>query len=195
MELPRQFSPGQQQRAGTGNFQVPWEVTGRPTVSVAVTRAGESGTAARVPVVELARHHTSDGTQAVVVHRAAYTLVAAGRPLARGEFAFLCDGTRSGRQPVAIRGRRTVTRLARAVADVRVTMAGLPCEVQYAGLAPGFVGVYQVNLRVPENAPGRMAGSRPERRRRSQPGGGGVHPIGKALVRGSFRAAGIDDAQ
>ena len=138
------------------NFQVPWEVTGRPTVSVVVTRAGESGTAAGVPVVEFQPAiYTRDGTQAVVVHNVGLTLVAAGRPLARGEFAFLYAtglGQVVNQPPTGSGG--PVTPLARAVADVRVTMAGLPCEVQYAGLAPGFVGVYQVNLRVPENAPG-----------------------------------------
>ena len=29
------------------------------------------------------------------------------------------------------------------------TLGGLNCDVQYAGLAPGFVGVYQVNFLVP----------------------------------------------
>ena len=138
------------------NFQVPWEVTGRPTVSVVVTRAGDSGAGVDVPVVDFQPAiYTRDGTQAVVVHNADYTLVAAGRPLARGEFAFLYAtglGQVANQPPTGSGG--PITPLARAVADVRVTMAGLPCEVQYAGLAPGFVGVYQVNLRVPDNAPG-----------------------------------------
>jgi len=38
------------------------------------------------------------------------------------------------------------------MADVQVTLGGLPCEVQFAGLAPGFAGVYQVNFRVPAGA-------------------------------------------
>jgi uncharacterized protein (TIGR03437 family) len=39
--------------------------------------------------------------------------------------------------------------LAGTTSTVAVTLAGVSCEVQYAGLAPGFVGVYQVNFRVP----------------------------------------------
>lgn len=34
-----------------------------------------------------------------------------------------------------------------------VTMAGIPCEVTYAGLAPDLVGVYQINVRTPPNLP------------------------------------------
>ena len=38
---------------------------------------------------------------------------------------------------------------------VTVTIGGLPAAVDFAGLAPGFVGLYQVNARVPEGvAPG-----------------------------------------
>jgi uncharacterized protein (TIGR03437 family) len=32
------------------------------------------------------------------------------------------------------------------------TIDGQPAEVVFAGLAPGFVGLYQVNFLVPENA-------------------------------------------
>jgi uncharacterized protein (TIGR03437 family) len=30
-----------------------------------------------------------------------------------------------------------------------VTIGGIPAEVQFSGLAPGFVGLYQVNARIP----------------------------------------------
>jgi uncharacterized protein (TIGR03437 family) len=36
-----------------------------------------------------------------------------------------------------------------ATSEVQVLFAGQPAEVQFAGLAPGFVGVFQVNARVP----------------------------------------------
>jgi uncharacterized protein (TIGR03437 family) len=36
-----------------------------------------------------------------------------------------------------------------ATSEVQVLVGGQPAEVQFAGLAPGFVGVFQVNARIP----------------------------------------------
>jgi uncharacterized protein (TIGR03437 family) len=39
--------------------------------------------------------------------------------------------------------------LYKVVAPVRVTLGGVAAEVLYAGIAPTFSGLYQVNVRVP----------------------------------------------
>ena len=45
--------------------------------------------------------------------------------------------------------------LARTIAPVVVTVGGIPAQVLYAGLAPGFVGLYQINFLIPSGvAPG-----------------------------------------
>ena len=36
---------------------------------------------------------------------------------------------------------------------IRVTIGGQSATVQFAGLAPGFVGLYQVNVQVPQGVP------------------------------------------
>ena len=43
--------------------------------------------------------------------------------------------------------------LSRTVNPVTVTIGGQQAEILYSGLAPGFVGLYQVNAVVPLNAP------------------------------------------
>jgi uncharacterized protein (TIGR03437 family) len=137
------------------NFQVPFEIAGRAAASVAVARDGAASTAAAVPVLALQPAvYTSDGVRAIVVHNADYTLVTAERPLVRGEFAFVYV---TGLGPVANQpptgGAGPVSALATVLTDTRVSLAGLNCDVQYAGLAPALVGVYQVNFRVPPGVP------------------------------------------
>jgi uncharacterized protein (TIGR03437 family) len=34
-----------------------------------------------------------------------------------------------------------------------VTIGGIPARVMFSGLAPGYVGLYQVNVEVPEGLP------------------------------------------
>jgi uncharacterized protein (TIGR03437 family) len=132
------------------NFQVPFEMAGRAAAAVVVTRDGQASTAVDVPLATVQPGvYTRDGTEAIVVHAADYGLVSAARPLLHDEYAFVYV---SGLGPVtnapATGGGGPATPPANASADVRVTLGGVNCEVQFAGLAPGFVGVYQVNFRV-----------------------------------------------
>jgi uncharacterized protein (TIGR03437 family) len=139
------------------NFQVPFDVRGA-TASVAVTRDGRSSAAVDVPVREVQPAvYTADGVYAIAVRVPGYTLVTAARPLAPGEFVFVYA---AGLGPVtnqpATGAAAPLDPLAEAIADVRVTLAGIPCDVQYAGLAPGLAGVYQVNFRAAGNLPSGM---------------------------------------
>jgi len=43
--------------------------------------------------------------------------------------------------------------LSGTVNPVSVSIAGIDSEVYFAGLAPGFVGLYQINVRVPAGTP------------------------------------------
>ena len=43
--------------------------------------------------------------------------------------------------------------LARTLASPTVTIGGVTAEVTFAGLAPGYAGLYQINARIPEGAP------------------------------------------
>ena len=136
------------------NFQVPFAVAGRPTAAVIVTRDGQASASVDVPVSAIQPGvYTSGGSQAIVVHNSDYTLATTARPLERDEFAFLyVSGLGAVANAPADGAGAPVSPPATAMADVRVTLGGLPCEVQFAGLAPGFAGVYQVNFRVPAGA-------------------------------------------
>ncbi len=128
------------------NFQVPWETaTGAAIVRVNGVELARVEVGAAVPAVFLA-----NGV-GVVVHHADNTLVTNERPLVAGESAYLY-ATGLGaveNQPVTGEAAST-TQLSRVRSVPTVTLAGRSCEVQFAGLAPGLVGVYQINIRVPE---------------------------------------------
>ena len=42
--------------------------------------------------------------------------------------------------------------LASVVNSVTAIIGGVPAIVEFAGLTPGFIGLYQVNARIPQNA-------------------------------------------
>jgi uncharacterized protein (TIGR03437 family) len=43
--------------------------------------------------------------------------------------------------------------LSYTLAPPEVTIGGVPAKVSYSGLAPGFVGLYQINVQVPDGVP------------------------------------------
>jgi len=130
------------------NFLVPFEIAGTSSATVVVTRAGRSSVPAEAQVFAV-----QPGIYGIA-HAADYTPVTSGRPLQRGEFGIVyASGLGAVSNQPATGGPGPSSPPAATLADVHVSLAGLPCEVTFAGLAPGMIGVYQVNFRVPAGAP------------------------------------------
>jgi uncharacterized protein (TIGR03437 family) len=131
------------------NFQVPYQVRGRASVGMIVRRGNDASAPVTVPVLaEQPGVFTHPGGQrAVVVRNADYSLAA---DVSAGEYVFVyATGIGSATNEPASGAAAPFSPLAMAHGPVSVTLDGAPCEVQFAGLAPGFAGVYQVNFRVP----------------------------------------------
>ena len=131
------------------NFQVPWETNpGSATITVGVN-GGQSNTV-NVPVLGAAPglFSTSDGH--AVVQNSDYTLNSQDNPAKAGStiVAYLsgsgpvsptvADGTAAPSDP-----------LATATSTSSATIGSTTAEIAFAGLAPGFVGLVQVNIVVP----------------------------------------------
>jgi uncharacterized protein (TIGR03437 family) len=95
-----------------------------------------------------------DGVNGAILHGATNTLISAQSPATRGE-AIVIFATGLGRveNPPATGNAASLTTLSPTIADPSVTVGGRQAEVIFSGLAPGFVGLYQINIYVPQSAP------------------------------------------
>jgi uncharacterized protein (TIGR03437 family) len=84
------------------------------------------------------------------------TLADPGHPATAGDYIVIyCTGLGEVAPPVAAGTAAPFDHLTPAVNPVTVTVGGMAAAVQFAGLTPGFAGLYQVNAIVPEGvAPG-----------------------------------------
>ena len=129
---------------GQINFQVPFEIATGAS-SIVVKRGTQSGAARAVQVIPF-----SPGIF-TVVHVSDYTIVTPQNPAHAGEnLAIFCTGLGVPETGIPSGGAAPpvpdpVQPLVEAVEDSRLA------QVQYAGLAPGFAGLYQVNFQVISN--------------------------------------------
>jgi uncharacterized protein (TIGR03437 family) len=70
----------------------------------------------------------------------------------RQSISIYCAGQGATNPAVADGAAAPRDPLARSVVTPRVQLEGVPVEVQYSGLAPDFVGLWQINVIVPENS-------------------------------------------
>jgi uncharacterized protein (TIGR03437 family) len=141
---------------GQINFQVPWATPTTGTVNVAVVVDGGSSNLAAVPVATAAPGlFVLQSGQAAVLNPD-YSINDPSNPVKAGAtiFAYL-----TGSGPVSPAAKDGVpastTSLVYVQAGNSATIGNQPATVSFAGLAPGFVGLVQMNIVVPAGlAPG-----------------------------------------
>ncbi|MGD0299765.1 MAG: SBBP repeat-containing protein [Bryobacteraceae bacterium] len=131
------------------NFQVPFEVSGT-TANVAVVNNMSTGLTVAVPV--LAVHpgifnYTAGGLVFGAILHANFQLADTGHPVVAGETVLIyCTGLGAVSSPpadgAAGNGQETM-------AKPVVSIGGANAAVSFSGLAPGFVGLYQINAQIP----------------------------------------------
>jgi uncharacterized protein (TIGR03437 family) len=141
------------------NFQVPWEVAGKPSATIAVTTNGATSQAIVVPVLAAQPGiiaYNSGGSNFGVILHADFQLADAAHPAAAGEVVLIyCTGlgavSSTPADGAAASGQKTV-------ATPVVSIGGKNGVVSFSGLAPDFVGLNQVNVQIPA---GLKAGNQP----------------------------------
>jgi uncharacterized protein (TIGR03437 family) len=130
------------------NFQVPWE-TAVGSASVTVTVNGRTSSAVSVSVLTAAPGLFVSASGRAVVQNAGSSLNSASNPAKVGSTitAYL---TGSGPvSPAVADGAPAPANAPVLTSPVSVTIGGEAATVSFAGLAPGFVGLVQLNIVVP----------------------------------------------
>ncbi len=160
LPIPAFFvSPGQ------ANVQIPWELTGQTQASLAPTVAGSTYNAVTIQLAPFAPGIFStnqQGTGQGAIQIANTVLFAApegsipgaqARPARKGEFLTIyCTGLGDVSNRPASGAAASGSSLSTTKATPTVTIGGVSTPVSFSGLSPGFVGLYQVNVQVPDGA-------------------------------------------
>jgi len=136
------------------NVQVPFEVSGKASVQVVVSVGGSNSTpvtASVFPATPGLFTLSSDGFGLVVALNQDGTLNALLNPAQVGSVVQLFATGLGAVSPAVATGglAPTVPPLAVSTPPPTVTIDNVPANVQFSGLAPGFAGLWQVNVLVP----------------------------------------------
>jgi uncharacterized protein (TIGR03437 family) len=151
--------------SGQANAQVPFNVA-PGTVNVRVTRNGQpsadqSMTLAAFSPGIFTLNQQGTGQGAILLANSATFAAPAGsipqrdaRPVARGDFiTIFCTGLGAVDPPVQSGVVAPSSPLALTTTQPTVTVGEINAPVSFSGLSPGFVGLYQINVQIPQNAP------------------------------------------
>jgi len=136
------------------NIQVPFEVpTGTASMKVSVNGAVIATTTLAIQASAPGLFTQPQGGAAVLNQNGLVN--SASQPAAAGSvIAAYVTGLGAVNPPVSTGAAAPSGHLSTITGQVTATIASLPALVQFAGLAPGFAGLYQVNIQVPSVAAG-----------------------------------------
>jgi uncharacterized protein (TIGR03437 family) len=146
--------------SGQVNAVVPYSVAGETSTQLQVEYLGAFSAPVTLPVAATApgifsQAGSGKGPGAILNSRDE-SVNSASNPAARGDWVSIYATGAGVTNPTGVDGLLASAPLAQPIANVSVTIGGVPCELNYAGAAPGFVsGLLQINAMVPaEVTPG-----------------------------------------
>jgi len=134
------------------NFQVPWELAGQSEATVVVTTAAGHSSTVKVNLSAVAPAiFTANGSGAGQgdVFTLQFQYAAAATPATRGQYVVIYSTGLGAVANQPATGATVSDASATTVQLPTVTIGGVQASTNFAGLAPGYVGVYQINALVP----------------------------------------------
>jgi uncharacterized protein (TIGR03437 family) len=141
--------------AGQINAQVPFEVGNTSTANVVVNYQLASSAPVTIPIASTQPGiFVIPGTSQGIIQNQDGSLNTADNAVARGQAVVIYATGQGAVQPALATGAlASGSPLNGSVQSVTATIGGVPAEVLFGGLTPQFVGLLQVNVIVPSNAP------------------------------------------
>jgi len=140
---------------GQINVQIPWELAGQTQTSVTPTTSGQSGAPQTVALAAFSPGIFSvngqGSGQGAIVDALTGRLVNSSNPAIAGStyLTIYCTGLGPVSNQPASGSPSPGTSLALTRTTPTVTIGGVSAQVSFSGLAPGYVGLYQLNVLVP----------------------------------------------
>jgi uncharacterized protein (TIGR03437 family) len=150
-----QLAPLYYVSSGQINVQIPTELTpGQERILVSVNGAFSLPDLLDINPLQPGVAAYTDGSNNVIAQHADFSYVTSDHPAKPSEVVIIYLAGMGATNPAVPSGQGapTMEPLARVVNMPTVTVDGQNAAVSFAGLAPGFVGLYQVDLQVPANA-------------------------------------------
>lgn len=129
------------------NAQLPWETPTGGAVNVVVTVNGVASAPQPVSVAEFAPALYEVGGQALAANLNGTPV--SSQPVTPGDTLVLYASGLGYVSPPGVDGNNSLDLLRSAMTVPAVTIGGIPARVEFAGLSPQFVGVYQLNVVAP----------------------------------------------
>jgi uncharacterized protein (TIGR03437 family) len=143
---------------GQINFQVPWQLGGQTQVPLTVTSADSTSAPIMIPLASQAPgifELNSAGQAAALIAGTTSIVAPSGTypgsiPAQPGQYVTIyCTGLGSVTNQPQTGAPASSTTLSYTSGPVTASIGGVNALVSFAGLSPGFLGLYQVNLQIP----------------------------------------------
>ena len=135
------------------NLQIPWELAGETSVYMNVA-VGDVRIPYTLPIAPYLPAMFTYGSSLALAQDENYHLITSSNPALRGHHIIIyANGLGSVDHPPASGELTPEQPLANAVVQPTVTIGDVQAQVLFAGLSPDSIGLYQIDVVVPDNAP------------------------------------------